>query len=251
MHDIIPGNLKTYILRLPFKYSGKFIEVEDSVYTHRAKELFNPATLQNIASSSNGNRITYRVKRGDYLGRIASRYHVSVAQLKRWNHLRSNNLRVGQILVIYGRGGGPVSNAGSAAAKSSAGTSAKSNVSGSASASGSKSGSSTGSKSGSSGVVGASGSKAASSGAGSNSGISAGSYTIYTVKAGDTLYSIAKAYPGVSANDIMKFNGISTNIRPGMKIKFLNCSVCVSSCSSMFSVLDVKTLMKNRPKSAK
>ena len=230
VHDIIPGNLKTYILRLPFKYSGKFIEVEDSVYTHRAKELFNPATLQNIASSSNGNRITYRVKSGDYLGRIASRYHVSVAQLKKWNHLRSNNLRVGQILVIYGRGGGPVSNAGSAAAKSSAGTSAKSGVSGSASASGSKSGSSTGSKSGSSGVVGASGSKAASSGAGSaksgsagtkaaSSATAAGSYTIYTVKAGDTLYSIAKAYPGVSANDIMKFNGISTNIMPGMKIK--------------------------------
>ena len=126
------------------------------------------------------------MKGGDYLGRIASRYHVSVAQLKRWNHLRSNNLRVGQILVIYGRGGGPVSNAGSAAAKSSARTSAKS---------------------------GSARTKAASSAA------AAGSYTIYTVKAGDTLYSIAKAYPGVSANDIMKFNGISTNIRPGMKIK--------------------------------
>ena len=199
MHDIIPGNLKTYILRLPFKYSGKFIEVEDSVYTHRAKELFNPTTLQNIASSSNGNRITYRVKSGDYLGRIASKYHVSVAQLKKWNHLRSNNLRVGQILVIYGRGGGPVSNAAGsrASSKASAGASAKSGVSGSANDSVSKSGSSPVSKSGS----------------------SAGSYTIYTVKAGDTLYSIAKAYPGVSANDIMKFNGISTNIRPGMKIK--------------------------------
>lgn len=208
VHDIIPGNLKTYILRLPFKYSGKFIEVEDSVYTHRAKELFNPATLQNIASSSNGNRITYRVKSGDYLGRIASRYHVSVAQLKRWNHLRSNNLRVGQILVIYGRGGGPVSNAGSAATKSSAGTSAKSGAAGTAAKSGSADGSAAGSaKSGSAGT------KAASSAA------AAGSYTIYTVKAGDTLYSIAKAYPGVSANDIMKFNGISTNIRPGMKIK--------------------------------
>ena len=199
VHDIIPGNLKTYILRLPFKYSGKFIEVEDSVYTHRAKELFNPTTLQNIASSSNGNRITYRVKSGDYLGKIASKYHVSVAQLKKWNHLRSNNLRVGQILVIYGRGGGPVSNAAGSgtSSKASARASAKSGVSGSANDSGSKSGSSTGSKSGS----------------------SAGSYTIYTVKAGDTLYSIAKAYPGVSANDIMKFNGISTNIRPGMKIK--------------------------------
>ena len=63
VHDIIPGNEKEYILRLPLQYSGKFIEVEDSVYTHRAKELFNPATLQNIASSSNGNRITYRVRR--------------------------------------------------------------------------------------------------------------------------------------------------------------------------------------------
>lgn len=210
VHDIIPGNMKTYILRLPFKYSGKFIEVEDSVYTHRAKELFNPTTLQNIASSSNGNRITYRVKSGDYLGRIASRYHVSVAQLKKWNHLRSNNLRVGQILVIYGRGGGPVSNAGSAAAKSSAGTSSKSGAAGTAAKSGSAgtSGSAAGSaKSGSAGV------KSASSAA------SAGSYTIYTVKAGDTLYSIAKAYPGVSAKDIMKFNGISTNIWPGMKIK--------------------------------
>ena len=200
--------IQDYILRLPFKYSGKFIEVEDSVYTHRAKELFNPATLQNIASSSNGNRITYRVKKGDYLGRIASRYHVSVAQLKKWNHLRSNNLRVGQILVIYGRGGGPVSNAGSAATKSSAGTSAKSGAADTAAKSGSAGGSAAGSaKSGSAGA------KSASSAA------SAGSYTIYTVKAGDTLYSIAKAYPGVSAKDIMKFNGISTNIWPGMKIK--------------------------------
>ena len=36
IHDIIPGNEKEYILRLPLKYSGKFIECEDSVYTHRA-----------------------------------------------------------------------------------------------------------------------------------------------------------------------------------------------------------------------
>ena len=208
VHDIIPGNQKEYILRLPLQYSGKFIEVEDSVYTHRAKELFNPATLQNIASSSNGNRITYRVKSGDYLGRIASRYHVSDSQLKKCNHLRSNILRVVQILVIYGRGGGPVSNAGSAAAKSSAGTSANSDAAGTAAKSGSAGGSAAGSaKSRSAGT------KAALSAAAS------GSYYIYTVKAGDTLYSIAKAYPGVSANDIMKFNGISTAIKPGMVLK--------------------------------
>lgn len=210
VHDIIPGNEKEYILRLPLQYSGKFIEVEDSVYTHRAKELFNPATLQNIASSSNGNRITYRVRSGDYLGRIASRYHVSVSQLKKWNHLKSNNLRIGQVLVIYGRGGGPVAQtakpASSSAAKSS-GTSqqsaAKSNSATSSQQSAAKSGS---------GAVSAGGTT-------SSKSAGASGYTVYTVKKGDTLYSIAKAYPGISADDIMKFNGISTAIKPGMVLK--------------------------------
>ena len=43
---------------------------------------------------------------------------------------------------------------------------------------------------------------------------------IYTVKSGDSLYSIAKQYPGVSADDIKKWNDISgDNIQPGMKLK--------------------------------
>lgn len=210
VHDIIPGNEKEYILRLPLQYSGKFIEVEDSVYTHRAKELFNPATLQNIASSSNGNRITYRVKSGDYLGRIASRYHVSVSQLKKWNHLRSNNLRVGQVLVIYGKGGGPVSTA-----KPASSSAAKSSVTSQQSVA--KSGSATSSKQSAAAKSGL-GSVSA-SGTSSSKSAGASGYTIYTVKKGDTLYSIAKAYPGISADDIMKFNGISTAIKPGMVLK--------------------------------
>ena len=47
-----------------------------------------------------------------------------------------------------------------------------------------------------------------------------GEYTTYTVKSGDSFYSIAKNYSGVSAQDIMNFNGISSsNIKPGMTIK--------------------------------
>jgi membrane-bound lytic murein transglycosylase D len=43
---------------------------------------------------------------------------------------------------------------------------------------------------------------------------------IYTVKSGDSFYSIAKNYPGVSAQNIMDYNGIEgSKIRPGMKIK--------------------------------
>ena len=45
-------------------------------------------------------------------------------------------------------------------------------------------------------------------------------YTTYTVKSGDSFYSIAKNYPGVSAQNIMDFNGMkSSSLRPGMKIK--------------------------------
>lgn len=42
----------------------------------------------------------------------------------------------------------------------------------------------------------------------------------YTVKSGDSLYSIAKQFPGISAEDIKKRNDISSdNIQPGMKLK--------------------------------
>lgn len=42
----------------------------------------------------------------------------------------------------------------------------------------------------------------------------------YTVKNGDSLYTIAKKFPGVSVDDIKKWNDISdNNIQPGMKLK--------------------------------
>ena len=185
MHDIVPGASQEYILRIPYQYTNAYIEHEDSLYTYMADSLFKPATLKAIESgrASNSGRITYKVKSGDYLGRIASRYHVSINQIKQWNHLRSNNLRVGQILYIYGRGSEPAPQAsGSSSAKPASGSSSSAKP-------------------------------AATSGSG---------YTVYTVKKGDTLYKIAAKYPGVSAQDIMKFNGISSNIRAGQKIKIPN-----------------------------
>ena len=47
----------------------------------------------------------HTVRRGEDLIGLAHRNGVSVAQIKLWNHLRSNELRVGQRLVFY-RGGG-------------------------------------------------------------------------------------------------------------------------------------------------
>ena len=47
-----------------------------------------------------------------------------------------------------------------------------------------------------------------------------GSHTTYVVKSGDSFYSIAKNYPGVSAQNIMDFNGLtSSSLKPGMTLK--------------------------------
>lgn len=44
--------------------------------------------------------LTYRVKRGDSLGKIAQNHGVSVSQIKSWNGLNSNLIRIGQRLTL-------------------------------------------------------------------------------------------------------------------------------------------------------
>lgn len=199
-HDIIPGNDREYILRIPYRYSNAFIENEDSLYVHKAEEYFNPVTIKKIKDGGDGERIVHKVKNGEYLGKIAAKYHVSVAQIKRWNNLSSNNIRVGQRLVVYRGGKGPSAPAssGSTAAKTTATTTAPS----SGTTAGKQPAQQTGKPQQSQTQPAAS-----------------GNYTTYTVKSGDSLYTIAKNYPGVSAQDIMNFNGIGSSIKPGMKIR--------------------------------
>ena len=173
VHEIIPGNSKSYVLKLPYTWTNAFLEADrDSLYSFKADSLLSQKVLKDVQRSGSRapgqQRIAYKVKSGDYLGRIASRYGVSVNQIKKWNNLKSANIRAGQTLYIYGATKNPSgSSSSSSAGKSSAG----------------------------------------------------GSRT-YTVRQGDSLYNIAKLYPGVSAENIKKANGMKDDkIRPGQKLK--------------------------------
>ncbi len=98
----------------------------------------------------------YRVRSGDSLWKIARRFRVTVSDLKRWNRLRSNTLRPGQVLKIYVRGS-------SAAPER---------------------------------------------------------YITYRVRRGDTLDAIARRY-GVRVRDLMELNGIRNprRLRPGQTLR--------------------------------
>lgn len=95
---------KENTLRLPKRAIGKFVSNEDAIYAHVKKELESKESpLPQLVKAAEENRIRYKVRSGDYLGKIAEQYGVGVSQLKRWNGLRSNNLRVGQRLTIFPR----------------------------------------------------------------------------------------------------------------------------------------------------
>ena len=136
INDIIPGNNHPYVLKLPYTWTANFLDANrDTLYAYKADSLLTGRVLQEQASkgksgsggktstgkssggSSSQQRIAYKVKSGDYLGKIASRYGVTVNQLKSWNHLKSNSIQIGQTLYIY-KNGGPTISQGSTGSSS-------------------------------------------------------------------------------------------------------------------------------------
>jgi membrane-bound lytic murein transglycosylase D len=62
--------------------------------------------LEMLAKNSEGStygrdKVLYRVKSGDVLGSIAMRYNVRVADIRKWNNLNGNTIRVNQRLNIW------------------------------------------------------------------------------------------------------------------------------------------------------
>ncbi|WP_457615953.1 LysM peptidoglycan-binding domain-containing protein [Lutibacter sp.] len=101
--DIIPYvKGKNYTLTLPIEAIGTFLSNEKNIYAYVDKqEAKREKPLPKYFEMNS--RIRYKVRRGDYLGKIAYKFGVTVSKIKRWNNLKSNNLRIGQRLTIYPR----------------------------------------------------------------------------------------------------------------------------------------------------
>ncbi|WP_158846494.1 lytic transglycosylase domain-containing protein [Algibacter sp. L1A34] len=101
--DVVPFvEGKNYSLRLPNEVIGKFVNNEDKIYEF-AKAEFAKREKPLPQFFKADNKTTYRVKSGDYLGKISRMHGVRVSELKRWNGLRSNSLKIGQRLTIYNK----------------------------------------------------------------------------------------------------------------------------------------------------
>jgi membrane-bound lytic murein transglycosylase D len=110
-HDILPAGPAICILKLPVSYGDKFRSLKDSIFNYKDSIILatrQPVTLfpgsfvvQDESHAGQQKRTVYHtVRSGENLSAIAAKYHVTMAELKAWNHLKSVNLRVGQQLLI-------------------------------------------------------------------------------------------------------------------------------------------------------
>jgi membrane-bound lytic murein transglycosylase D len=106
---LIPGSTKPQSLTLPMNHLGNFIELSDTIRNHKHDIYLNKANLTVNPSRSyyappelkGKTKVYYTVKDGDNLGFISEWFHVGLTNLRYWNDIYSNTIRVGQRITIF------------------------------------------------------------------------------------------------------------------------------------------------------
>ena len=210
--DIIPGQSKPFALKIPAEYSLKFIDLQDSIFAYKDSVYFNKAVATRSPSyytasryqpeppSANMSEVYYTVKSGDNLGYISTWFNVRLSDLKYWNNIDGTMIRSGQKLLVYV----PDSKVAHYKKINEMTYTEKQKMVGKEVA-------------------------AAPAEEGTNDEELPGDsdeelsedYIYYTIRTGDTLWEIAKKYPGVTDTGIMELNNITDadKIQPGQVIK--------------------------------
>jgi membrane-bound lytic murein transglycosylase D len=93
---------KNYVLRLPIETIGAFVSNEEQIYAYAQTE-FDRLEKPLPKFYKLDTKIRYKVQPGDYLGKIANKFRVKISQIKKWNDLRSDQLKAGSRLTIFTR----------------------------------------------------------------------------------------------------------------------------------------------------
>jgi membrane-bound lytic murein transglycosylase D len=105
--NFIPNTSEANTLCLPSDKMGDFLTNEKTIYSLKTendrKDSIAFAQNRPVQTVNKGNAIVYKVRSGDVLGTIASRYRCRVSQIKDWNNLHSDRLRIGQKLYLYSK----------------------------------------------------------------------------------------------------------------------------------------------------
>ena len=138
-------------------------------------------------------KMIYTVKPGDNLGYISMWYNVRISDLRYWNNIRSNMIRTGQHLVVYV----PNGRASKYKNVNSASFAEKQRLAGQPVAT------------------------SENTAPRDQEADLSGDYLYYTVRSGDTLWDIARKFPGVSDMDIARTNQLKygAKIKPGQVLK--------------------------------
>ena len=198
--DVIPAKAtKQYPLVLPNDKMLDFVGKDSTIFAYEREKYFPDNTLVNPTSSSNNyftpvdikgkEKVLYTVKSGDNVGFISSWFHVRASDLRYWNNISRDIIRVGQKLAIYVPEGQKAKYE-----KLNSMTFAQKQAS-----------------------IG----KSANPAEPKKAEPLDPNYVYHTVKRGDTIWEIAQQYSGISSDDIMKLNKLSNDrgLYIGQKLK--------------------------------
>ncbi|MBK6965022.1 MAG: LysM peptidoglycan-binding domain-containing protein [Bacteroidales bacterium] len=99
-NGIIPATKgNTYTLRLQKKNIPDFVNNEAQLYAYRTQSELEREQVLNMMKTVTQAEY-HKVKKGETLASVAKKYHCSSSEIKRWNRLKSTNLKIGQRLIV-------------------------------------------------------------------------------------------------------------------------------------------------------